>query len=64
MKNSSFRPSMKHICNLHFGKIYMSAKLLSEISVYDFNMADKQKFKGWYLANFSVQQFLEKMKMR
>ena len=31
---------------LHIIKIWMNAKFLSEISVYDFNMANKQKFKG------------------
>ena len=35
-----------YISILHIGKICMNAKFLSEISVNDFNMANKQKFRG------------------
>ena len=45
-KKLGFRPNLMYIFILHIGKISMIAKFLSEISVYDFNMANKQKFKG------------------
>ena len=45
-KKLGFRPNLMYISILHIGKICMNAKFLSEISVYDFNMANKQKFRG------------------
>ena len=50
----SFRPSLKHIYNLHFGKICMNAKFLTEISVNDFNMT-KINFRDdfWQIFQFS-----------
>ena len=46
IKKLGFRPNLMYISILHIGKICMNAKILSEISVYDFNMANKQKFRG------------------
>ena len=45
-KKLGFRPNLMYISILHIGKICMNAKFLSEISVYDFNIANKQKFRG------------------
>ena len=44
-KKLGFRPNSMHISILHIGKIYMNAKFLSEMSVYDSKMAKKPKFK-------------------
>ena len=45
-KKFCLRPNLMYISILHIGKICMNAKFLSEISVNDFNMANKQKFRG------------------
>ena len=46
IKNLGFRPSLMHISILHIGEICINVKFVSEISMYDFNMANKQKFEG------------------
>ena len=65
IKKLGFRPNLMHISILHIRKICFNAKVLSEISLYDFDMANKQKFKGnlKFKGNFSVKQFLENTKM-
>ena len=45
-KKLGFRPNLMHISILHIRNICFNAKVLSEISLYDFDMANKQKFKG------------------
>ena len=45
IKKLVFRPNLMHISIQYIGKIYMNAKFLSEMLVYDSNTANKQKFK-------------------
>ena len=53
-KKLGFRPNLMHISILHIGKIYMNAKFLSEMSVYD---SQYETHVGKTLKNIKTREF-------